>query len=287
MVNPFKSAGAGGGSFLPEDYVSRKAEVRMNFLGLGLFAVVMLGVVGAFFVTNHRWASIREQQKVIGVQYEQEAQKIEQLKKLEEQRAQMMEKAEVTTALIERVPRSVLLAQLISTMPKDVTLLELSLKSKRLDTEPKVVETAKSKKPPVVKSLGKPDPKAAKADPKAKTGAKGEPLPEEKPKARPPKFEYTLTISGVAGVNNDIADYLQKLKASPILEKVDLQYIKETTLNDLQLRRFEILAQIRADADARHMDGDAPQPGVRTAGGKAGEAGAKTTSAGGKTGEGD
>lgn len=275
MVNPFKSAGAGVGSFLPEDYVSRKAEVRMNFLGLALFAVVMLGVVGAFFVTNHRWTAIREQQRVITAQYEQEAQKIEQLKTLEAQRTQMMEKAEVTTALIERVPRSVLLAQLISTMPRDVTLLELSLKSKRLDTEPKVVETAKTKKP-VVKTLGK-------TDPKAKPGAKGAPPPpEEKPKARPPKFEYTLSLQGVAGVNNDIADYLAKLKASPILEKVDLQYIKETTLNDMPMRRFEILAQIRAEADARHVN---DVTGTRTAGGAAG---GTTTSAGAPSGpEGD
>lgn len=267
MVNPFKSASAGGGSFLPEDYVSRKAEVRMNFLGLALFAIVMLGVVGAFLVTNRRWASIRQQQKVIGVEYEQEAQKIDQLKKLESQRAQMMEKAEVTTALLERVPRSVLLAQLITTMPKDVTLLELGLKSKRLDTEPKVAETAKTKKT-VVKPV-------SKTDGKGKPAGKGEPAAEEKPKVRPPKFEYTLTIQGVAGVNNDIADYLQKLKASPILEKVDLQYIKETTLNDLPLRRFEILASIRAEADARHMSEDAARMGTRTAGAETG----KTTGA--------
>lgn len=282
MVNPFKNSGAGGGSFLPEDYVSRKAEVRMNFLGLALFAVVMLGVVAAFFVTNHRWTSIREQQRVIGVQYEQEAQKIEQLKTLESQRAQMMEKAEVTTALIERVPRSMLLAQLITTMPKDVTLLELTLKSTRLDTDAKVVETAKTKKP-VVKSL-------TKGDPKAKPGAKGakgaEPPPEEKPKARPPKYEYALTLQGVAGVNNDIADYLAKLKASPILDKVDLQYIKETTLNDMPMRRFEILASIRTEADARHL-GDDKAP-TRTATAPADPAATKTTSAGAKSGpEGD
>lgn len=261
MVNPFKNSGAGGRSFLPADYVSRKAEVRMNFLGLALFAVVMLGVVGAFFVTNHRWTSIREQQKVIGVQYEQEAQKIEQLKTLETQRTQMMEKAEVTTALIERVPRSVLMAQLITTMPKDVTLLELTLKSTRLDTDAKVIETAKTKKP-VVKPVSK-DPKAAKG---AKGGKPAEPPPEEKPKIRPPRYEYTLSIQGVAGVNNDIADYLAKLKASPLLEKVDLQYIKETTLNDMPMRRFEILASIRAEADARRMEDDA-RAGTTTAGG--------------------
>lgn len=265
MVNPFKIAPSGGGSFLPEDYVHRKAEVRMNFLGLALFAIVMLGVVGAFFVTNHRWAAIREKQKTIGASYEQEAQKIEQLKTLESQRATMMEKAEITTALIERVPRSVLLAQLITTMPKDVTLLEFSLKSKRLDTPIKEAETAKTKKP-VVKSIDKGADKSkagAKGGKTAGKDAKSKDAPaEEKPKIRPPKFEYTLTLIGVAGVNNDIADYLAKLKSSTILENVDLQYIRETTINEKTMRRFEIQAGIRAEADARHMGEELDKAGV-------------------------
>lgn len=269
MVNPFKIAPSGGGSFLPEDYVHRKAEVRMNFLGLALFAVVMLGVVGAFFVTNHRWAAIREKQKTIGASYEQEAQKIEQLKTLESQRATMMEKAEITTALIERVPRSVLLAQLITTMPKDVTLLEFSLKSKRLDTPIKEAETAKTKKP-VVKSIDKGGEKAkAGAKPGGKTAGKDtkskDAPAEEKPKIRPPKFEYTLTLIGVAGVNNDIADYLAKLKSSTILENVDLQYIRETTMNNNPMRRFEIQAGIRAEADARHMGDQLDKAGTAAA----------------------
>lgn len=262
MVNPFKINPSGGGSFLPEDYVHRKAEVRMNFLGLGLFAVVMLGVVGAFFVTNRRWASIREQERVIGVQYEQEAQKIDQLKKLEAQRTQMMEKAEITTALIERVPRSVLMAQLITTMPKDITLIELSLKSKRLETAPKEAETAKTRKP-VVKTLAKDKAKGGKAEKE-----------EEKPKIRPPKFEYTLTIIGVARMNNDIADYLAKLKASTLLDRVDLQYIREASMNDLTMRRFEIQAMIRPEADARHLGEAADRPGTTAASAEAAAAAA-------------
>ena len=70
----------------------------------------------------------------------------------------------------------------------------------------------------------------------------------------PPRFEYTLKITGVAPTNNDIADYLRKLQDSPLLRDVELTYIEETKLEGLELRRFEIISQLPDDADAREVD---------------------------------
>src|SRR6185436_1057254 len=131
MWKPFVKADQQGSSFLPQDYVARKAEMRANLICLGLFGVVMFCVVAAFFVTNRQWLQVRRNQQAITTQYTQEAIKIEQLKQLEKQKNEMMEKAEITTALIEHVPRSILLAELITRMPDDITLLELTLVSKR------------------------------------------------------------------------------------------------------------------------------------------------------------
>src|SRR5262245_52717864 len=137
MRNPFARTDAGNSSFLPQDYVARKAEMRANLLCLALFGVVMFGVVAAFFVTNRQWLQVRQEQQSITTRYSSEAAKIEQLKLLEGQKAEMLEKAEVTTALIEKVPRSRLLSELVNRMPQDITLLELSLISKRIkDTPP-------------------------------------------------------------------------------------------------------------------------------------------------------
>src|ERR1043165_4975506 len=132
MWKPFVRPDQQGASFLPQDYVARKAEMRANLICLSLFGVVMFCVVAAFFVTNRQWLQVRKSQATITAQYTQEAAKIEQLKLLEKEKGEMMDKAEITTALIERVPRSVLMSELITRMPDDITLLELSLISKRV-----------------------------------------------------------------------------------------------------------------------------------------------------------
>ncbi|MEL7473576.1 MAG: hypothetical protein AAGK04_09690, partial [Planctomycetota bacterium] len=108
MDKPFRKSSASAGSFLPAEYVRGKRDHRTNVLGLLLFGVVMLGVCGAFVVTNRQWKSVRDEQRRIGQLYEEETQKIEQLKTLEAQRKELVDRAEVTTALVETTPRSVL-----------------------------------------------------------------------------------------------------------------------------------------------------------------------------------
>src|SRR4051794_3901496 len=98
MSNPFRPVAPASSSFLPEDYVARKTETRVNILILGLFALVLGGVVAAFVVTNQRWQALRQRQSTVNEQCELEGKKIDQLNALESQRAQMMEKAEITAA---------------------------------------------------------------------------------------------------------------------------------------------------------------------------------------------
>lgn len=226
-----------GASFLPDDYVARKGEMRANFLSLALFGVVMFVVVAAFFVTNRQWTAVRNEQEAINVLYQQEAEKIEQLKSLESQKDEMMEKAEITTALIEKVPRSILLAQLITRMPKEITVLELELKSKRIE-----------QKLPTNQPKPKPTIKVRTLSGNTNTAA------EEKPKIQAPKFEYTLTIIGVCAGNNPITDYQRALGECELLDRVELEYIQETTIREMKLRKFSIRAGIRSDADARTIE---------------------------------
>src|SRR6202008_3614087 len=104
--------------------------------------VVAFGIVGAFFVTYHRWMKVKDDQEVVNRAFATEAKKIEQLKVLEAQREELKEKADVTLALVEKVPRSILMAELINRMPEQMTLTELALKSKRiLENAPVVKKT--------------------------------------------------------------------------------------------------------------------------------------------------
>src|SRR5215813_10519693 len=107
-----------GPSFLPEDYLLRKKERRSNMISLSLFCIVMFGVIAAFFVTSRQWNDVKTRQAKINTEYTAESKKIDQLNVLEAQKREMMEKAEITAALIERVPRSILLAEIINRMPE-------------------------------------------------------------------------------------------------------------------------------------------------------------------------
>lgn len=241
-----QQGGALGGGFLPEDYVQRKAEGRANIIGLTLFCAVMGTVVAAFFVTNRNWKSVHEEREAIAVQYTAAEPEIELLIKLEEQKEQMLQKAEIVTALIEPVPRSILMAELVTRMPEEMTLLTVELKGRRVaEAAPTTQNDARQRRTSVrgrqAGSLGG-----------TKTGATAEEA--ENKSILPPRYEYTLTLTGVTAENSEIADYLDGLKLSPLLRRVELHYAESQKMQDRALRKFQITAEIDPRADARGIE---------------------------------
>lgn len=239
-------------SFLPEDYVKSKGERRANMLSLTLFGVMMLAVVAAFFATNRRWMSVRNEQRSINAMYVREAEKIEELKALEKQRAEMVTKAEVTAALVERVPRSVLFAELVSRMPVDLTLTEFELNSEEIK------RSRSSSRSGGVRTL------SGKSS-KSKKSKKGE--EEAESSIYIPEYNQKLRIVGVGLSNDDIADYIENLRQCELLNTVELKFIKESKIDGVLLRSFELSAGIRKGADARGLvEETAPieMPDVRT-----------------------
>ncbi len=116
-------------SFLPEDYLDQKADRRTNVVSLTLFGIVMVAVFAAFLFTNQQWTQVKAAQASINSQYQDAAAQIERLNELERQKNQMLNKAELAAALVERVPRSILLAELINRMPPRLGLLKFDLRS--------------------------------------------------------------------------------------------------------------------------------------------------------------
>lgn len=248
MKSPFQRKTPAASSFLPEDYIAQKVELRANVLCLSLFGLVMFGVVAAFFVTNRQWLNVRAEQEAITVQYTEQAQKIEQLKRLESQKSEMIAKAEITTALIEKVPRSVLLAELVQRMPQEVTLLNVKLESKRIkDDGVPGLTPAPGAPTPKLRSIPT-GPGAVQLPPGVK------PTLPDSVKVKPPKFEYKLVITGVAKQNPEIADYMTALKECKLLDRVEIRHIKEKKIDKVELREFIIEAILRPDADARTLE---------------------------------
>jgi hypothetical protein len=234
MSNPFRPVNPASTSFLPEDYIARKTETRVNVLILGLFALVLGGIVAAYAVTYRQWNEVNAHKVSVNDQWTLEGQKMDQLKGLVDQRASMMKKAEITAALVERVPRWAVLGEVTLRMPMDMKLEQFIIKSARTDpvVAPKAGPVAAG---PVVKTLTD-----------KITGAAARP---EEPKIQAPKYTYTITIIGSTAKNTEVADFLASLKNSPALMNVELSYIREAKEKDHEVRKYEISANIRNDAD--------------------------------------
>ncbi len=226
-LNP--NAGQQNASFLPEEYVKSKGQHRANVLMLLLFGVVSVGTVATFMLLYRQKVALSNEVRQVRVEFEEEATKIEQLRALEAQRIEILEQAEVVTAIIDNVPRSVLAAEITRAMPEGVALKKLHLEGKRILVAPK--------------------PKAPNAKTQSVRGVQAVKKEAETPKVLPPKFEHTITIDGLAALNNDVADFLAGLKDSPLFRSVELQYINQTTVEDTDLRKFSIVMRLRETVD--------------------------------------
>jgi Tfp pilus assembly protein PilN len=227
-----------GASFLPTDYVRGKGQARASMFAILLFVLVLAGVVGAFVVNHQRWSRVREEQKIVAASFKEETAKIEQLKALEEQRVILTDKAEIVTALKDRVPRSVLMGELVRGIGSGITLTEINLDGERVrPPAPKAVNKA------AVKSIGVSG---------VGNGKDQKPAP---PKIHPPKFKFTLAIDGLSEDNDNIADYLESLKDSPLLDIVELQFINQTIIDSVEYRKFRITMTLQSNADASQVAG--------------------------------
>ena len=228
-------------SFLPEDYLAQKAERRSNLICLALFGVVMTTVVGAYFVTNRKARMEKDQNAAVNVSYQQAAPQIDDFKELEQQKAEMLNKAELASALVERVPRSILLAELINRMPERLSLLHFELKSEKVKP---AVTAAMAKNAKGSGSL-KNSPERAKTKQEAS---------EEPQKIEPPRYKVVITMTGVAPTDVELANFMTALNAYSLLRDVALEYSEQKDIEGRTLREFKITMSLDPAGDVRRID---------------------------------
>lgn len=219
-------------SFLPEDYVERRKEQRTNLICLSLFGVVLIGVAAAYLVTTRNRSEIRGLREQVNASYAEAGRRIEQLEKLQQQKQQMLRKAQVTATLVEKVPRTFLLADLINRMPQQLSLLEAKM-------------TSTLAKSPIISVVVDPK-KSAMAN-----AAKGKKSEEEPP---PPKHVVTLTLLGVAPTDVQVAQYMSSLSRSALFSDVSLIYSEETKIDQTSMRKFRVEMTVADQADIRTIE---------------------------------
>lgn len=117
-------------SFLPEDYLARKARRRANIL-CGALSVVVMGTIGTAFALSERsMRGLDAELAEVDARYAEAAGRIDAVKRMHAKQKQIVQQAELAAALVEKVPRSNVLATFTNSLPPGVSLLDLSLESR-------------------------------------------------------------------------------------------------------------------------------------------------------------
>jgi hypothetical protein len=138
----------------------------------------------------------------------------------------MAQQAELTKSLLEKVPRSNLLAEITNSMPATVSLLDFSLESRRRSG------AAAAK------------PKTAFEAKKAELEAKGKPAEIE-----PQRSDVYMRLTGIASTDVQVAQFMSKLLRSSLFREVNLVVSEESVALGEKLRKFQIEMMLDPEAE--------------------------------------
>ena len=97
-------------SFLPDDYLERKAQRRTNLICAGLFLVTLTAIGGTFHYSERSNREVERNYDKKLKEFTAEAQRIQQADQMQEKQRTMARQAELAASLLEKVPRSFILA---------------------------------------------------------------------------------------------------------------------------------------------------------------------------------
>jgi len=229
-------------SLIPEEYVSDRREVRRTFLGIALFAVVMAFVIGAFLVTNRQWDSITERRAEVVSRFEDVKQKIERMEELRGARDDLVQRAELASALVARVPRSTLLSGLVERMPPRVSWTRLDLVSKEI-------------REPIERIDARNDRLKPRGPTAAPVNARG-PEQGEADRPRPKRYQTSVVLTGLAPDEVDVSMYVAALQEFSMLKSVMPDSTEIIEVDDVPMRKFKITMQLDPDGGNPSRIGD-------------------------------
>ena len=231
-------------NLLPEDYLARQMQKRANLFCAVLFCVVMVAVLSAAVASERNHSQTRQVNERVNESYAEAGKLIRQLQDLEATKERMLKKANLTAGLLERVPRSHLLAAVTNALPQGASLKKFELSTKRHETT--VVSKAGTSRYEVAAGKAK----------KVRTAS---------------RMEISLTVTGLAWTDVQVARFIAEMARCPLMETVDLVYSQEKEVQGTVAREFEVVMKLKTDADVRTA-GEPGRAGLTRRTGQAGPA---------------
>lgn len=217
-------------SFLPEDYLAGKSRRRANVL-CGVLAAVVMGAVGAAFtLTERSMAHVESRHSEIDKLYTDAAKRIEQVKQMRQRQERIVKQAELASSLVEKAPRSNLLADFTNRLPAGVSLIDLLLESRLITAPPPTANVFEQRR----------------VEREAKAAGK----PGDLPPAEAKHYDVMLKLTGVADDDVQVAQFIAKLNQSTFLRDVNLVISDSFKQDERTLRRFQIEMALNPNAEA-------------------------------------
>jgi hypothetical protein len=203
-------------------------------MAIALFVVVMGGVALAYLATDRTWNDVRAARAAVNQRYQDAGARIEEMKAYEERVARIVDKAHIAVGLLDAVPRSNLLAEIVGRMPDTLSLTRFNLET----TEIK----APKEKPAAVASIS------------TRGGAKKATEPETKPRPEPRRWATTVELEGLAPTLEEVSLFIDALVSVDVFRRVRLDHTRQVEIDDRGMREFRVLFELDPDADIRRVD---------------------------------
>ncbi len=203
-------------SFLPEDYLDKKAARRSHVVFLSLFSVLLLVVVGAFIMLLSQQRDARDTHERVVRRIQVESAQLETIKKLETQREVMLRKASVTATLMDPVQKSNVLAEVINHMPLTVSLTDVEV-STEVVTRRVVARSALEQ-----------------------ARLRNQATAEADAPAPPPERRVSLKLTGLAPSDLDVSSFMVSLQGHPLFREVELLQTRLQIVDDQSVREFQM-----------------------------------------------
>lgn len=230
-------------SFLPDDYLERKAQRRTNVICAVLAAIVMAAIGSAFSLTERMNQAAQQKHAAIEQEYADAAKQIQLVQDMQAKQSRMARQAELAASLLEKIPRSIILAEITNALPRGVSLLELNMDCKKKNSTAPTV-TVNNLTGQTFTNAPAPSP----------TGTQ---MPE------PIVYDVQVRVTGIAANDIEVAEFIRRLSISPLFSDVNLiisdEFTQDQTDKDaVKLRRFTIETVVNNNADVTNLGGKLP-----------------------------